>query len=282
MTDMAWQSIIHSTREQRTQKPRATGITMVLDSGLGLRATQDYIEFYGEHIDHWKLGFGTSVFVNRDKLQQKLALLQAFDILTYPGGTLLEVALLTHHCRVYMKHAKELGFTAVEISDGTITIPSFRRANIIHCAQDAGLIPITEVGKKDPKRQPTAEQIAEEILQDLECGAEWVIVEGRESGVDVGIFDKYGGVDQEEVNIIAELIGDKVQRVIWEAPLKNQQTVLIEKFSSNVNFGNIAPAQVLAVEALRCGLRFETLQTVSNQLLRSGCWDPTEIEPHHP
>ncbi len=281
MAEMAWQSIIHSMLDQRTEKPRATGITMVIDTGFGFEATKDIIQHYGHLIDHWKLGFGTTVAVSRDYLQKKLALLNEADVMTYPGGTLLEVALLKHHCRVYMTHAKNLGFTAVEISDGTLNIPHFRRKNIIHCAEDAGLLPITEVGKKDPKRQPTTEQLIEELLQDLEWGARWVIVEGRESGMGIGVFDSVGTVEQDEVDKIAEAVGDKMQQVIWEAPLKNQQTVLIERFGSNVNLGNIKPTQVLAIEALRCGLRFETLQTISNKLVRSGCWNPDQIEPKH-
>jgi phosphosulfolactate synthase len=279
MAEMAWHPIIYNAREARTDKPRAAGITMVLDTGLGLRGTEDVMDFSSALIDHWKLGFGTSVFATRDKLQEKLALLHEHDVLTYPGGTLLEVSLVTHHCRVYMKRAKELGFSAVEISDGTISMPRFRRRNIINCARDAGLIPITEVGKKDPKRQPTADQIGEEALEDLEWGAEWVIIEGRESGTGIGVFDKFGLVEQDQVDRIAELMGEKISRVVWEAPLKNQQAALIEKFSSNVNFGNISPQQVLAVEALRCGLRFETLHALTDGLIRSGRWDPAEVEP---
>jgi phosphosulfolactate synthase len=279
MAEMAWHPIIYNSREARTEKSRAVGITMVLDTGLGLRGTEDVMDFSSALIDHWKLGFGTSVFATRDKLQEKLALLRDHEVLTYPGGTLLEVALVKHHCRVYMKRAKELGFSAVEISDGTISMPRFRRKNIINCARDAGLIPITEVGKKDPKRQPTADQIGEEALEDLEWGAEWVIIEGRESGTGIGVFDKFGLVEQDQVDRIAELMGEKISRVVWEAPLKNQQAALIEKFSSNVNFGNISPQQVLAVEALRCGLRFETLHVVTDNLIRSGRWDPAEVEP---
>jgi phosphosulfolactate synthase len=266
--------------DERTVKPRQSGITMVIDTGFGVETINDIVQHYGHLIDHWKLGFGTTVAVSRDYLQQKLALLSEANILAYPGGTLLEVALLEHHCRVYMKRAKELGFRAVEVSDGTLTIPKFRRKNIIHCVQDAGLIAITEVGKKDPRRQPTTEQLIEEILQDLDWGARWVIVEGRESGVGIGVFDKHGVVAQDEVDAIANAVGDRMQQVIWEAPLKNQQAVLIEKFGSNVSLGNICPTQVLAIEALRCGLRFETLQSVSNQRLRSGAWNPNQTEPN--
>ena len=85
---------------------------------------------------------------------RKLGVLADHGILSFPGGTLLEVALVEHQCHDYMKHAKELGFSAIEISDGTIPMPAARRRNIIACARDAGLVPITEVGKKDPRAQP--------------------------------------------------------------------------------------------------------------------------------
>ena len=70
----------------------------------------------GDHIDHWKFGFGTSALMPLAILEEKLALLRARDVLTYPGGTLLEAAIVQQHCRVYMRHAKDLA----EFSDETL------------------------------------------------------------------------------------------------------------------------------------------------------------------
>ena len=50
-----------------------------------------------------------------------------------------------------------------------------------------------------------------------------------------------------------------MEKIIWEAPLKNQQTYLILKFGPNVNLGNIAPDEVTALETMRRGLRGDTL-----------------------
>ena len=278
MPELAWENIIKNLRNPRVEKPRKTGCTMVMDVGKSLDETKSILQIASNYIDHWKFGFGTSVFMDKALLQEKLLLLAAHNILTFPGGTLLEVALLEHHCRVYMTHARELGFTAVEISDGTLPIPRFRRKRIIECALNAGLIPITEVGKKDPKRQPTADKIAEEVLEDLDWGAAWVIIEGRESGKGVGVFDDSGNVEDFEVDLIVKMIGDKLDFLIWEAPLKSQQVFFIEKFGANIGLGNIPIDQVLALEALRNGLRFDTLNRVSGKLLRGGFWDPSQIE----
>jgi len=278
MSELAWENIIKGQRDPRELKPRKTGCTMVMDIGKSMHETQSMLQLCSNYIDHWKFGFGTSVFMDKGLLQEKLQILAAHNILTFPGGTLLEVALLTHHCRVFMTHAKSLGFTAVEISDGILPIPRFRRKRIIECALNAGLIPITEVGKKDPKRQPTPEQIAEEIREDLEWGAAWVIIEGRESGHSVGVFDESGNVDEYEVDVIVGMIGDKSDSLIWETPLKSQQAFFIEKFGANAGLGNIPLDQVLAVEALRNGLRFDTLNRVTSKLLREGSWNPNKVE----
>ncbi len=280
MLDSHWGdlAVIAKLRRQRTAAPRAKGLTMVIDTGLGVGATEDLLEVAGDYIDLWKLSFGTSIFVRPEVLARKLAIINSREIMTCPGGTLFEAAILQHHCRVYMSRAVQAGFTAVEISDGTIELPAFRRQRVIECAQAAGLVPITEVGKKDPKAQPPIEELARQALRDLEGGARWVIVEGRESGKSVGVFDECGCIDDGALDTFERVLGDKVDRLIWEAPLKNQQAELIERFGVNVGLGNIAPDGVLALEALRLGLRFETLKPIADALAAAGQWNPDQIE----
>jgi phosphosulfolactate synthase len=45
------------------------------------------------------------------------------------------------------------------------------------------------------------------------------------------------------------------ERIIWEAPQKAQQLYFIELLGCNVNLGNIAPSEIIALEAMRIGLR---------------------------
>ena len=280
MLDSHWRdvAVIAELRAQRTAQPRSTGMTMVIDTGLGVAATADILEVAGDYIDLWKLSFGTSVFVRPAVLERKLELINARKILTCPGGTLFEAAILQHHCRVYAKRAVEVGFTAVEISDGTIELPAFRRERVIDCARNAGLVVVTEVGKKDPTAQPPILQLAEQALRDMEWGAHWVIVEGRESGIGVGVYNEHGALDADALELFARVLGDKIDRLIWEAPQKHQQTALIERFGINVGLGNVAPEHVLALESLRLGLRFETLKPIADKLQQSGLWAPDQIE----
>jgi len=280
MLDSHWRdvAVIDELRSQRSSAPRSAGMTMVIDTGLGVAATADILEVAGDYIDLWKFSFGTSVFVRPTVLERKLELINARKILSCPGGTLFEAAILQHPCRAYATRAAEVGFTAVEISDGTIELSAFRRKRAIDCARNAGLVAITEVGKKDPNAQPPLAKLAEQARRDLEWGAQWVIVEGRESGTSVGVYDDEGNVAADGLETFARILGDQVDRLIWEAPLKHQQTALIERFGVNVGLGNIAPERALALEALRLGLRFETLKPIADKLRRSGRWAPDHLE----
>lgn len=267
-------------RAARSLPPRRTGATMVIDTGMGLTATKDVLEMGSRWIDYWKLSFGTSVFMPEEVLRRKLSLIEHAGITTFPGGTLFEASIVRQHCRIYMRRVRDLGFSAVEISDGSIDLPAARRRRVIDCGRDADLEIITEVGKKDPAEQPTPEELAAQALLDFDCGASWVVVEGRESGVGVGVFDDTGQVDTAAVDTIAARTGPLHERLIWEAPQKDQQTSLIKRFGLNVNLGNIDPTRILAVEALRSGLRFETLKPMADRLRETGHWDPEVIEPN--
>jgi len=50
----------------------------------------------------------------------------------------------------------------------------------------------------------------------------------------------------------------QIENVIWEAPIKSQQAWFIKLLGANVNLGNIAPGEVVALETLRLGLRGDT------------------------
>jgi phosphosulfolactate synthase len=243
-------------------KPRRTGATMMIDKCQGPKATADVLAMTGDYIDHWKLSFGTSALLDEDLLRDKIASVREHEILVYPGGTLTEYAIFRGACRPFIRRAKELGFNGIEISDGTIHLSASARRDAIRFALDQGLTVVSEVGKKDVAQQPSAEELAEQALADFDSGAAWVIVEARESGKGVGIYREDGSVDEEDVNVIASALNSHLGRLIWEAPLKHQQEYFIVRFGPDVSLGNIQPRDVLGVEALRAGLRFETLRNL--------------------
>jgi phosphosulfolactate synthase len=266
MNTKAWNNLLPNlTAERENNKPRRKGLTMVLDRCQGMRATEDLLELTGDYIDMIKLSFGTSVFLDEVLLRRKIEMIRAGEIDVFPGGTLMEATMVQGVFPQYVQRAKALGFTAIEISDGTISMSRQTRTDAIKRVLDAGLKVITEVGKKDPSIYIPPTQLCHQIAGDLAVGADKVIIESRESGTGIGIYDETGNVRRDEMSAIISCLGDSRGDIIWEAPLKKQQSTLILQCGPNVNLGNVKPNDVLGLEALRCGLRFETFHQSASQ-----------------
>jgi phosphosulfolactate synthase len=242
----------------RAGRPREAGLTMLLDKGLGLAATEDLLAISGPYIDWLKLGFGTAALYTTGLLRSKIALARSFGVETYPGGTFCEVALSQGALPQYLTRCRELGFCWIEVSDGTIDLEPYRRAEAIQAAHEAGFQVLTEIGKKDGRRLPIG-LLCEQVARDLEAGAAWVIVEGRETGRGVGLLDQRGQFDAESLERLLAGVPEP-GRLIWEAPQKEQQEYLITRLGPAVNLGNIPTGEALALEAMRQGLRGDTFR----------------------
>jgi phosphosulfolactate synthase len=255
----AWSGVCPFPIQGRTAKPRERGVTMVIDTGLGLGATADLLELAGPYVDVLKLAFGTTAFYGERLLRRKIELVRAAGVTVYPGGTFLEVAVVQGKGREFVQRTADLGFDGIEISDGTIQMSAHTRFTLMDLAHRYGLRVVTEVGKKHPADRVPRSNIREQIAADLRHGAWKVIVEGRESGKGVVIYRADGSIDEEEMEGIAAAVEDP-SLLIWEAPLKSQQQDLILRFGCNVNLGNVHAEDVLSLEALRVGLRGDTLR----------------------
>jgi phosphosulfolactate synthase len=254
-----WRRIISFPIGGRAGKPRTDGLTMVIDKGLGLNETKDLFEVAANYIDFLKLGFGTSALYPRDILAQKINMANSYGVMIYPGGTFMEIAISQGKLKEYISMVSRLGYTAIEVSDGTVNVSQEVRETAIAMALDAGLLVLTEVGKKNLRDKVQMEHYAGQIRKDLDSGAFRVIIEGRESGKDAGFYDGKGRFIASEMEQILEAAGD-TSLLIWEAPLKQQQQELITRFGPNANLGNIPSNEALALEALRVGLRGDTLR----------------------
>lgn len=244
---------------ERTIKPRTNGITMIIDKGMGPRETRDLLEMGAQYIDFWKLAFGTSALYNPLFLKQKIEMINSYGIKVYPGGTFAEIAITQGKFALFLERAKELGFSAIEISDGTIRLAPGERSRAIQTARKMGFQVLAEVGKKDAGGAFNPEPAAEQVNRDLDDGAFKVILEARESGKNVTIYTEQGHIKQEKLTKLLRQIPDP-NKLIWEAPLKTQQIEFITMFGSNVNLGNIQGIDVISLESMRRGLRSDTFR----------------------
>jgi phosphosulfolactate synthase len=237
---------------EREPKPRTHGITMVMDKGLSLREAEDLTEVSGHLVDFIKLGFGTSVFTGRVK--EKVAVYRDAGIKVYVGGTLFEAFAVRNQVEDYLRWIEYLGCDAVEISDGSMEMDHDEKCGHIgRFAADFTVL--SEVGSKDASVHISDDLWVAQTLKEIEAGSKLVIAEARESGT-VGIYDKSGKAITSLIDAIMKAAGS--ERIMWEAPLKSQQAWFINYLGSNVNLGNIAPNEVIALETLRTGLRGDT------------------------
>lgn len=243
----------------RPVKPRTRGLTMIIDKGLGLAATDDLLTVAGHCIDYWKLAFGTPACYPFAVLREKVRRIRAAGIAVYPGGTFLEVALVQGRLAAFVDAARQAGFSHLEVSDGTVDMTAEVRRRVIGTLRDEGFSVVSEVGKKHPADRVATLRLHRQVLDDLASGVEKVIVEARESGKGVVIYDQYGRVDEDELEALVSDLPDPYA-LIFEAPEVHQQQDLILRFGPAVNLGNVRPEDVLALEALRLGLRGDTLR----------------------
>jgi len=244
---------------KREEKPRNYGITMVLDKGLGYENAKSLMEISGEYVDYLKFGWGTSIVHEQNIIKSKVKMYQSYDIVPYTGGTLFELAYMNNKLDDFFNEAHNLGFKAIEISDGSVNIPHENKLECIDLAKSEGFEVLSEVGKKDPNldKDLTLDERIDYMEKELDAGSSLIIVESREGGKNIGIYDKSGNAKEDEINYILDNFnGDKL---LWEAPNKDQQVFFILKLGNTVNLGNVSSDDITSLETLRRGLRGDTI-----------------------
>lgn len=243
----------------RKKKPRENGITMALDKGIGYRNANDLMEINGEYVDLLKFGWGTIILQKKEIISKKIEIYKSHDIIPYTGGTLFEIAYMKNKIEKLLKQLKNIGLTAIEISDGSTNMLRDEKLEFISHAKKENFYVLSEVGKKDIEEDGKIDldHRINYIMEELKAGSNKVIIEARESGKGIGVFDSEGNVKKEEIEEIVKKI-DK-DKLIWEAPNKNQQVYLVKKLGKNVNLGNIALNDIISLETIRRGLRGDTI-----------------------
>jgi len=237
----------------RAAKPRSRGITHVLDSGHTPEEMRSFLGQAAHLVDIVKVGWGIGYI--DPALGAKVSMCAERGCPVSLGGTLLEVAAMQDRVAELRDWALELGLTHIEVSDGLRALPPGRKQALIR-ELAADFVVLAETGAKEGNYPPTPAEWGEEMARDLDAGASWLIAEGRESGT-VGLYRADQEIREDLVEAIVAWVPQ--DKVIFEAPLKGQQAWFVRQLGADVNLGNVAPANVLALETLRLGLRADTV-----------------------
>jgi phosphosulfolactate synthase len=237
---------------ERSLKPRNEGLTMMMDKGLSVQETSNFIESSGEFTDFVKFGFGTAIITN--KLTDKLLLYKQAKIRPYFGGTLFEAFIIRNMFDDYRKLIDKYQLDLLEVSDGSMSLPHDKKLEFIRKLSSQATV-LSEVGSKQRGVVIPADKWVQMMKSELEAGAYKVIAEARESGT-IGIYNSDGSPDENLISTIASHI--KPMDILWEAPEGKQQAWFIKLYGHDVNLGNIATNGVIPLECLRLGLRGDT------------------------
>lgn len=247
----------------RTNKPRSTGFTMAMDKGLSLREAEDFISVCSNYVDILKLGWATSYVT--PNLKEKIQLYHDAGIPTYFGGTLFEAFLVRGQFDDYRKVLDKYNMSFAEVSDGSIELPHEEKCKYI--SQLATQVTVlSEVGSKDAEKIIPPYKWIKLMQDELDAGSWKVIGEAREGG-NVGLFRSTGEVRSGLVEEILTKI--PFEKIIWEAPQKEQQVWFIKLLGTNVNLGNIAPNEIIPLETIRLGLRGDTFNYFLNDEIKN-------------
>jgi len=226
-------------------KPRDKGLTLLLDTGtIPVPLLEVYLNELSSYIDFAKLS--SPVFLSYHA-QERIRLYERFNIITYTGGTMFEMAYLKHSLNDWINVIRKAGLHYIEISNSLLNLNSSEIAEQISMLS-AYFNVIVEIGSKLVP-VPLPHMIKEASVY-LKAGAWKVTIE------ECGSHNK---INPDRLQILlknASLYGIEKSSIIWEASSPISQAQVIDLIGAEANIANVELEQVLTLTAIRQKFHF--------------------------
>jgi phosphosulfolactate synthase len=191
--------------------------------------------------------------------RKKVAAAKRLNVPTCTGGGPYEVAVYFGKLSDYLDLCADMGFDRIEAGEG-FTEGKLVPRDVVRMAEERGLEVQFEVGQKHAG--PFDSDMVKELIDQGQCwldaGAKEIVVEGRESAENVGLFGENGKFNSDLADRFAQAFG--LETAIFEAPNKPSQFTLINHFGPQVQLSNIRIEELLRVEIYRRGLHSDAFQ----------------------
>ena len=225
--------------------------TMVIDRMLP--GIQESLEWTSGFMNVAKMGWGLPLLLEETEVRKRVQMYRQYGVDVSNGGTMLEIASSKNKTMKALDHILDAGFTVIELSEGVIDIPNREKKMVAEFAREHAMKLHIEVGRKNAGNQLSLEDTIDGINSALDFEPDLVIIEGRETGRSVEIYDNEGHIKWDWVSRIIENFDQS--RIMFEAPLEEQQAQLITKLGPYVNLGNVSLLSVLPLQSQRSGFR---------------------------
>lgn len=246
----------------REIKPRNKGMNVLIDNGYPIGYFTDIIKSFASKVDFVKFGWCTSLVT--DNIQEKIDILNAYNVKYFFGGTLFEKYLYQDKLDEFNSFLEKYKCEYMEISNGTIDITNTEKSIYIKEFSKKYKV-FSEVGLKDSEKseEMSPKKWIQYMEEDFGAGALKVITEAREGGTS-GMCRSNGDL---RIGLFEEIMdsGLNMDDLIFEAPNKKLQIYFIKKLGTNCNLANIAFNDIIGLETLRLGIRSDTFFAFENK-----------------
>jgi phosphosulfolactate synthase len=227
--------------------------TSPFDPGYDPATLVSHLEQSGHLISSLKISMACWLVANETATRAKVAAARKLNVPVCTGGGPFEIAVAFGKLPEFLDLCADIGVTHIEAGAG-FTDMRMKPKEVVRLASERKLGVQFEVGEKHGGTF-TSDVVAELVNLGrawLDAGAQKIVVEGRESAQDVGLFDEKGKLQPKFAEKFVEAFG--MEGAIFEAPNKPSQFALLNHFGPEVQLSNVRIEELLRVEIYRRGL----------------------------
>jgi phosphosulfolactate synthase len=234
--------------------------TTPFDPGYDPATLESHLEQSGHLMSGLKISMACWLIADEESTRRKVAAARRRGVATVTGGGPFEVAATQRKLPEYLDLCADIGFDRVECGEG-FTELALEPEQVAQMVAERGLGLEFELGKKHDGTfdERWVDELVEQGRRWLGLGARRLVVEGRESAQDVGLFDDRGQLQTAFAERFVDAFG--FRHVVFEAPTKASQFALLEHFGSEVRLANVRLEELLRVEIYRRGLHSDAFAT---------------------
>lgn len=234
-------------------------LTSAFDPGYDVGTLVGHLEQSHHLISVLKISMACWQVANEKSTREKIDAARRLKIPVCTGGGPFEVAVYFGKLNEFLDLCSAIGVTRIEAGEGFIDL-NLKPGDVIKAAEERNLEVQFEVGKKHGGsfESDIVKEHIQQGLDWLEAGAKQIVIEGRESAENVGVFTEHGDLNTGVAERFVEEFG--IDKTVFEAPNKPSQFKFLNHFGPEVHLSNVRLEELLRVEIYRRGLHSDAFE----------------------